>query len=151
MFASEQVGWVSESWGRREQGTDAAWSDRLARMVEKARTHGWVRDEPELAIRLALSVSLTADLNAHSPVRLATEVARLRAGEGERLAAGSTERVPDVERRLVAVTGGMKPTANAPVRLSGVHAIRARNVVAVHDVPTKWPKFASWHLMRFSP
>ncbi len=72
VFESEQVGWVSESW-LREQGTDAAWSDRLATMVEKARTHGWVRDEPELAIRReALSVSLTADLNAHSPVRLAT-------------------------------------------------------------------------------
>src|SRR6476469_4471834 len=37
VFESEQVGWVSESW-LREQGTDAAWSDRLARMVEKARS-----------------------------------------------------------------------------------------------------------------
>jgi hypothetical protein len=49
-FEGDEVAWVSETW-LRGQRAEAAWQEGLAAMIEKARPHGWIRNDPELAVR----------------------------------------------------------------------------------------------------
>lgn len=55
-WVDADVAWISIAALRRLPGVtaDPAWENGLATMIEKARPHGWIRDEPVPAIRAHL-------------------------------------------------------------------------------------------------
>jgi hypothetical protein len=55
-WPDEGVAWIAVAGLRKLPGvaTDAAWENGLAAMIEKARPHGWIREEPVPAIRAHL-------------------------------------------------------------------------------------------------
>ena len=52
-FEGESTAWVCADGLQTMSsvGEDATWRAELARMIEKARPHGWIRDTPKLAIK----------------------------------------------------------------------------------------------------
>ena len=52
-FEDDANAWVSADRLRTlpEVQNDAKWQDDLHRMIEKARPHGWIRDQPRLMIK----------------------------------------------------------------------------------------------------
>ena len=55
-WVDEGVAWIAVAALRQLPGvtTDPAWENGLAAMIEKARPHGWIREEPAPAIRAHL-------------------------------------------------------------------------------------------------
>jgi hypothetical protein len=55
-WLDEGVAWISVAGLRKLPGltVDPAWENGLATMIEKARPHGWIREEPVPAIRAHL-------------------------------------------------------------------------------------------------
>jgi hypothetical protein len=55
-WVDAEVAWIAVSGLRLLPGVtaDAAWEDGLATMIEKARPHGWIREQPVPAIRAHL-------------------------------------------------------------------------------------------------
>ena len=52
-FEDESSAWVNADGlqALSSLGEDATWRAEFARMIEKARPHGWIRDVPKLAIK----------------------------------------------------------------------------------------------------
>ena len=52
-FEDNATAWVSvnQILALSPAGEEAAWQAEFKRMIEKARPHGWIRDEPNLAIK----------------------------------------------------------------------------------------------------
>jgi len=52
-FDGESIAWVcaDKLLEMSSVASDAAWRGELARMIEKARPHGWIRDDPKIAIK----------------------------------------------------------------------------------------------------